>query len=140
MLEAALTMSLAFLCFASIGRGDTPATASNDSRSDDMAPQTNDDQDDIRFVIVHKPGARWVAGSGVFEQPGIAEHAKYYKGLEAAGKVAWGGPFLDGTGGMMIPAAGLARAEVEALAAADPTVQNGLMVFEIKPWYVVMKP
>jgi protein disulfide-isomerase len=51
------------------------------------------------------------------------------------GKLALGGPFMDGpSGGMMIPEAGVSAAEMRALTAEGPSVKSGLLVFEIRPW------
>jgi len=46
-----------------------------------------------------------------------------------------GGPFVDkASGGMMIPEAGVTEEDIRAFAADDPTVQSGLLEFEIRPW------
>jgi hypothetical protein len=96
---------------------------------------------DIRFIVIHRPGPRWEAGKPVFEQPGLGEHIDHYRQWLLQGKLAAGGPFLDGqpAAGMMIPQPGLGEAEVRAFAAADPAVQSGLLMAEVHRWLVGMK-
>lgn len=94
---------------------------------------------DVRFVVVHKPGPNWVAGVDFQEQAGVMEHVLYYKGLNDSGKLEFGGPFLDSTGGMMVPAAGISSEEITLFASSDPAVRSGLLTFEIKPWFIAMK-
>lgn len=62
---------------------------------------------ETRFVVIHKPGAKWIPGAPIFEQPGIQAHIDHYRKLLESGKLEMGGPFLDaGAGGMMVPTAG----------------------------------
>ena len=96
---------------------------------------------DIRFVIIHRPGLNWIAGKSMFEQPGLSEHIAHYRGLLEAGKLLAGGPFLDGfAAGMMIPQAEQSESEITEFAAADPAVRSGLLVAEVHKWLVGMKP
>ena len=57
---------------------------------------------DIRFVVIHRPGPQWDAGKPIFEQAGLAEHIAHYRQWLQQGKLMAGGPFLDGD-----PAAGM---------------------------------
>jgi uncharacterized protein YciI len=94
---------------------------------------------DVRFVVFHTPGPKWLAGKTLFEQPGVMEHVGHYKKLLDAGKLAMGGPHVDlGGGGMMIPLAGVSEAEMSAFAAEDPAVKAGLLRFEVRPWLIGM--
>lgn len=95
---------------------------------------------DVRFVIVHKPGPAWKPGIPVFEQAGLQQHVDHYRAALEAGRLALGGPFLDaGGGGMMIAAPGATEGEMTALAASDPTVQSGLLTFEVRQWLIGMR-
>jgi len=95
---------------------------------------------DIRYVVIHKPGPRWKAGQAFFEQDGVREHVEHFRKLLAAGKLEMGGPFLDeSAGGMMIPAAGLSEAEITEFARADPAVASGLLSVQVREWLVGMK-
>ncbi len=97
-------------------------------------------QRDVRFVVVHAPGPRWDHSKSLFEQDGVQAHIDHYRQLHAAGKLAWGGPFLDGgAGGMMIAAAGLAEEEITTFALADPAVRSGLLKAEVRPWMIAMR-
>jgi hypothetical protein len=40
---------------------------------------------------------------------------------------------------MMIPEPGITREEMEQFAAADPSVQSGLLTYEVRQWLVGMK-
>lgn len=95
---------------------------------------------DIRFVIVHSPGPGWKPGLPIFEQEGVADHVAHFRQWLASGKLHLGGPFLDpAAGGMMIPAPGIAEAEIAAFANADPAVLTGLLRVEVRQWLVGMK-
>ena len=91
----------------------------------------------IFHVILHTPGDAWQAGGGFQDQPGIMAHVEYMAGLLEAGTLAFGGPFLDDSGGMaLLRVADLA--EAERVAKADPTVQNKLLNARVVPWMVAM--
>lgn len=93
----------------------------------------------VRFVVFHHPGPQWQTGVDFREQPGIGAHVGHYRQLLERGQLEMGGPFLlpDG-GGMMVATLDVSHDELAAFAASDPAVQAGLLVFEIKPWYVPM--
>lgn len=94
----------------------------------------------IRYVVFHRPGPKWQQGIDFREQDGVGEHVQHYLKLYEQGKLELGGPFLlEDAGGMMVPTRGVSREEVEAFAAADPAVQSGLLVYEVRPWYVAME-
>jgi hypothetical protein len=83
---------------------------------------------DIRHVVVHRPGPAWQPGVPPFRQPGLDRHVAHYRS------------FLEAdTAGMMVPVAGVARDEIEAFAAADPAVRDGLLTFEMRTWMIGMK-
>ncbi|WP_201494826.1 YciI family protein [Rubrivivax sp. A210] len=94
---------------------------------------------DVRFVVLHTPGPKWLAGKTLFEQPGVREHVEHYRKFLEAGKLALGGPHLDGMGGgMMIPTAGVSEEEVTKYAAEDPAVKSGVLLAEVRPWLIGM--
>jgi uncharacterized protein YciI len=95
---------------------------------------------DVRHVVVHAPGPAWRAGTPAFEQDGVRAHAAHWSRWLEAGKLAFGGPFLDAQGGgMMIPAEGVEEAEIVAFAHEDPAVVSGLLTVAIRAWLVGMK-
>jgi len=94
---------------------------------------------DIRFVVFHSPGPKWQPGKTLFEQAGVREHVEHYRKFLEAGRLAFGGPHLDGKGGgMMIPTAGVSEEEVARYAAEDPAVKSGLLQAEVRPWLIGM--
>ncbi|MDH5605256.1 MAG: YciI family protein [Anaerolineae bacterium] len=93
-----------------------------------------------QFVVLHTPGPNWQHGTDYRQQPGAMAHAQYYAQLHEQGKLAMGGPFMaQDRGGMMVTTADITLEEIEAFAAADPAVQNGLLEYEVLPWRVVMR-
>lgn len=95
---------------------------------------------EIRFVVFHKPGARWEHGRAMLEQEGLQAHVDHYRSLKAAGRLSVGGPFADAaSGGMMITQPGLSFDDVDGFAAADPCVKSGLLRYEIRPWIQAMQ-
>jgi len=94
----------------------------------------------IRYVVLHKPGPSWQHGIDYREQPGVGEHVQHYLKFHQQGKLELGGPFLvPDLGGMMVATKDVTQAELEAFAAADPAVQSGLLVYEVRPWMTVME-
>jgi uncharacterized protein YciI len=95
---------------------------------------------DVRFVVVHAPGPAWKPGVPPFEQPGLQGHVEHYRKALATGKLALGGPFLDPAGGgMMIATPGASEVEIREIAASDPTVESGLLTFEVRQWLIGMQ-
>lgn len=94
----------------------------------------------VRHVVFHRPGPRWKTGIDFREQEGVREHIQHYLKLHEQGKLELGGPFLiTDSGGMMVATRDVTGEELEAFAAADPAVQSGLLVFEIRPWLTAME-
>ena len=94
----------------------------------------------IRFVVIHRPGPQWQHGVDFREQNGVREHVQYYLEFHEQGKLELGGPFLiPEAGGMMIPTKDVSQKEMEDYAAADPAVQSGLLVYEVRPWLTAME-
>src|SRR5512147_853530 len=94
----------------------------------------------IRYVVIHKPGPRWQYGVDFRQQEGVGEHVQHYLKLHEQGKLELGGPFLiPDMGGMMVATKDVTREEIEAFAAADPAVESGLLVYEVRPWMTAME-
>jgi uncharacterized protein len=87
------------------------------------------------FAIVLSPGPAWKVGANWHDQP-LEAHGDYQHALWAEGRLQKGGPFGDGTGGLSIVEVA-DRAEAEAVAAADPAVQSGVFLAEVRPWFQV---
>jgi uncharacterized protein YciI len=94
----------------------------------------------IRYVFFHRPDPGWQAGVDFREQLGVETHVAHYHQLYSAGKLAMGGLFpIPDSGGMMITTEDVNHDEIESFAASDPAVKSGLIIFEIRPWYVAME-
>jgi uncharacterized protein YndB with AHSA1/START domain len=95
---------------------------------------------DVRYVVMFRPGPKWWKNTSFREQPGISEHVQHYRALRDKGWLDMGGPYLaPAEGGMMVPAAGMSEKDVRSYAANDPSVRSGVLRFEVVPWYVAMK-
>ena len=94
----------------------------------------------IRFVVIHKPGPKWQHGVDFRQQKRVGEHVQHYLKLHEQGKLQLGGPFLiPDIGGMMVTTKDVSQEEIETFAAADPAVQSGLLIYEIRPWMIAME-
>ena len=94
----------------------------------------------VRYVVFHRPGPKWKSGIDFREQEGVGGHVQHYLKLHMQGKLELGGPFLlQDAGGMMVATRDISREELEGFAAADPAVQSGLLIFEIRPWLTAME-
>ena len=94
----------------------------------------------IRHVVFHRPGSKWQYGLDFREQDGVREHVEHYLKVHQQGKLELGGPFLiQDAGGMMVATKDISRDELESFAAADPAVQSGLLLYEIRPWLTAME-
>ncbi len=94
----------------------------------------------IRYVVFHKPGPKWEYGVDFREQEGVGDHVQHYLKLHESGKLELGGPFLlQDAGGMMVATKDVSQEELEAFTAADPAVQAGLLIYEIRPWFTAME-
>ncbi len=94
----------------------------------------------IRYVVFHKPGPKWQPGVDFREQDGVREHVQHYLSFHEQGKLELGGPFLlQDAGGMMVATKDVSQAELEAFAVADPAIQSGLLIHEVRPWLTVME-
>src|SRR5215213_1344519 len=94
----------------------------------------------VRFVVVHRPGPKWQTGVDFREPDGVSEHVQHYLKLHEQGRLELGGPFLlQDAGGMMVATKDVSQEELETFAAADPAIQTGLLIYEIRPWLTVME-
>ncbi|MFB9758692.1 MULTISPECIES: YciI family protein [Bacillaceae] len=62
-------------------------------------------------------------------------HIEYLDRLDQQGKIFSRGPFLDGSGGMVVYIAGTLE-EARHMAENDPHVVNGVRRLELKEWQV----
>lgn len=94
----------------------------------------------VHYVVFHRPGPKWQQGVDFREQDGVGEHVQHCLKLHGQGKLELGGLLLlRDAGGMMIATKDVSQEELETFAAADPAVQAGLLLYEIRPWLTVME-
>jgi uncharacterized protein YciI len=94
----------------------------------------------VCYVVFHTPGPKWQPGADFREQEGVSEHVQHYLKLHGQGKLELGGPFLlEDMGGMMVATKDVSQEELEAFAAADPAVQSGVLLYEIRAWLTAME-
>lgn len=87
-------------------------------------------------AVIFTEGSSWVEGKSWRAQPGFAEHSAYMQRLLMAGKVVYGGPWRDEPGALTILRAA-SDEEARQIVDADPFVQNGVLVPDLKAWTVV---
>jgi uncharacterized protein YciI len=88
------------------------------------------------FLVIYTPGPAWLQGRSVTEQP-LREHGNYLLGLYRDGVMIYAGPLDDDGGAVVLNAADMS--EAEAIVAADPGVQSGILVpavhhWQLRPW------
>jgi uncharacterized protein len=90
------------------------------------------------IVVFSRPGSQWNPDKSVREQAYWDEHARFMDSLFEAGKVILGGPFADGSGSMVILAAGSVEA-TRAIFQDDPWAQHDILVAgEVKEWTIFL--
>lgn len=87
------------------------------------------------FIVIYKPGAAWIKGKPVSEQP-LKEHGKYLLELYKSGILRFAGPFADDTGGAAVLEVA-DEAEAKKVVEQDPAVTSRVMVYELHPWRLV---
>lgn len=84
------------------------------------------------FIVILRPGAAWLAGKPITEQP-LQEHGQYVLQLHLAGKLRFAGPFADDSGGAAVFEAA-DEAEARRIVDNDPAVINQIFVYDLHPW------
>lgn len=84
------------------------------------------------YAADYNPGPNWLDGKPLNDQP-LDDHVEYLVGLHRNGKVIMGGPFGDGTGGLVVFAA-FDILDIEDLVARDPAIVDGVLVATVKHW------
>jgi uncharacterized protein YciI len=87
------------------------------------------------FLCVYRPGARWLPGKPLAEQP-LREHGRYMLELYRRGVMRLAGRFADDSGGAMLFGAD-DEASAQAIVAADPAVVAQTFTYELRQWAFV---
>lgn len=89
------------------------------------------------YLIQYSAGPAWRVGDPM-EAQALGPHVAYMRQLQAEGSLFAAGPYLNAEGGMaMIVAANDEAAD--AILAADPAVQAGVFVAELRRWRPVFR-
>lgn len=87
------------------------------------------------YLVVYKPGPKWLPGKPVAEQP-LKEHFKYMVSLYTSGTMRFAGPFSKDAGGAVLFEA-VADADALKIVQNDPAVIGQIFVFELNRWDLV---
>ena len=102
---------------------------------DEPHPPISPDASSRQYLVILKRGPKWIAGKSVAEQP-LLQHGKYLKELMDKGSLQIAGPFLDGSGGLVVlnvPDESTARQIVEN----DPGIRDQILEPEtIRPFRI----
>ncbi|GFE86526.1 YciI family protein [Steroidobacter agaridevorans] len=87
------------------------------------------------WLVVYSPGARWLEGKPLSEQP-LRAHGMYMLSLYREGVLRWAGGYGDDSGGaaaFTAPNATIAQQIVER----DPAVKDAIFTFVLRQWNLV---
>ena len=84
------------------------------------------------YLCVYRPGAKWLAGKPLSEQP-LRDHGRYMLDLYRRGIMRLAGRFADGSGGAMLFSAD-DDASAQAIVAADPAVMAQTFTYDLRQW------
>ena len=84
------------------------------------------------FAANYEPGPNWEPGKPIAQQP-LREHVVYLNDLHDREVVLMGGPFADGTAGLVI----LEASEIEEASQIinnDPAIRSGILTAKVREW------
>ena len=84
------------------------------------------------YIAYYKPGPNWLEDKPLKDQP-LKTHVDYLVDLHKSGRVIMGGPFGDGSGGLVVFTAD-DIVDVNELVSRDPAVLEGILVASVKHW------
>ena len=90
------------------------------------------------IALFQRPGAGWIPGVPVRQQPHWDDHARFVDALFDGGKVILAGPFADGSGSLVVLAAESVE-EARAMSRQDPWAQGDVLVAaDVKEWTIFL--
>ena len=93
------------------------------------------------FAVIREAGPAWRDG-GIYEQPGVAEHATFMNALAEQDFVLFGGPLAgteDGRVRVLLIMNAKSEAEIEHRLADDPWAPTEqLLTVSIEPWKILV--
>ena len=84
------------------------------------------------YIAYYQPGPNWLEGKPLRDQP-LKTHVDYLIELHRNGRVIMGGPFGDGSGGLVVFAAD-DIVDVNDVVSRDPAIAAGILVASVKHW------
>lgn len=88
------------------------------------------------FVFLYRPGPNWISGKPVSDQS-LEDHLDYLLNLSSRGLVTIGGPFQDGSGGLVIAEATDVE-EAKELVNRDPAIRQSTLTADVFEWNPVV--
>lgn len=85
------------------------------------------------YAAIVKPGETWRANKAAGKPNDMAAHLAYTKQMREQGKLIFGGPFADGSGGLLVYRADSLE-DAKRLMSADPACVGKIFEFEMHPW------
>ena len=83
-------------------------------------------------AVLYEQGTNWLPGRPLSEQP-LRQHLDYLLALHEKGQLVMGGPYADGSGGLVILLVA-DTTEAERLIADDPAVVSGILRATVQAW------
>ena len=83
-------------------------------------------------IAYYEPGPNWIKGKPLKDQP-LTAHDAYLIGMHECGKVSMGGPFHDGSGGLVIFDTD-DIVDVNDVLSQDPAIVEGILIADVKRW------
>jgi uncharacterized protein YciI len=90
------------------------------------------------FAVLYLRGHAWDVAVPFHAQQGVGRHRDFLAAQHEAGRLVFGGPFLDDSGGLAVYRAA-SLDELEALVRTDATVIDGLLAYEIHPYVLAFR-
>jgi uncharacterized protein YciI len=87
---------------------------------------------DIVYLVVYRPGEKWLAGQPLEAQP-LREQGRYMLSLHREGTLRYAGRFADGSGGAAVFAAA-DDAAASAVVEKDPAVVSKVFAYDLRRW------
>jgi uncharacterized protein YciI len=98
----------------------------------ELMPRKTAPIQDTVYLVVYRPGAKWLAGQPLEAQP-LRDHGRYMLTLHREGTLRHAGRFVDGSGGAAVFAAA-DDAAATAVVKKDPAVVSKVFAYDLRRW------
>jgi uncharacterized protein YciI len=93
----------------------------------------------LLFAVLYSPGPAWEPRLAFHEQAGVEDHRDFLASQYETETLAFGGPFLDDSGGLSVFRAP-SRERLEQILGTDRAVKTGLLKYEMHPYFLGFQP